>query len=367
MYFLRNGRLGVFALACFFLLLGCGSILSSTDAAPIDLVVGTYNKKGSEGVYTVQYHRLNHRFSEPKLVARADNPSFVATTERYWYVVNEIEPGQLSMYRRQGDSVNLEKTVNTGGASPCYLSLNPAGDQLATANYMGGNVSIFSLVDGVLEGPPRVLNHEGSGPDVDRQEAPHAHWVQWHPSNQWIYTVDLGADTINLYSAKTLQGRSAITMLPGDGPRHMVWHPQKPLAYVLNELSNSLAILSVNPDGTLTELSRVDTLPTNYDGHSQAAHIAINRDGTRVYVSNRGHNSIAVFDTANAEIAQLLQHQATGGNWPRHFSLVADESLLMVANQESNNLTVLSVKADGRLASVGATAKVIQPTFVGAF
>lgn len=355
------------------LLVGCNSMAATepNSKTAVTLAVGTYTQDGSEGIYTLTYDSRAARFGPLKLAAPAQNASFLWPVDsELLLAVSEVGKGKLVSYRRADGQLQPLAEVLTGGASPCYVAVHPEGSFAATANYMGGNVSVFKLrPDGTLADLPQLLQHQGKGPNRDRQEAPHAHWVQWHPTGERLYAVDLGIDQVRVYDFDRGQGasngRTALALKPGDGPRHLAFHPSLPLAYVVNELSNTLVVVALNPDGTLSERQRLSTLPADFTRHSQVAHLALSRTGEHLYVSNRGHNSIAVF-ALNAEgEARLLEIEPTRGDWPRHFSLLEDARSLIVANQESGNLVAFRIAADGRLTPAGAEAKVAQPTYVG--
>lgn len=352
---------------------GCQSVGSGEDSAnTVQLLVGTYNTKGSEGIYGVSYNARANTFSSPELLARADNPSWLTIEGDRVYVANELGDGRLTTYALtdEGD-LNPLGTALTNGASPCYVAVSPDQEHVATANYMGGNVSVFSLNDqGVAEGDPQVLQNFGKGPNSSRQEAPHAHWVQWDQEQRFLYSVDLGIDEVKVYpfdktTGKAGKGKVALKLQPGDGPRHMHFHPQKHMAYILNELSNTVTVAEQNRDGTLTPVQRVATLPGDFSEHSQAAHLYVSSDGNNLYASNRGHDSIAVFAITDNGRLNLLETEPVLGDWPRHFVVLEDRNKLIVANQESHNLVAFDVAANGTLTPAGAQVEVPQATFIG--
>ena len=133
----------------------------------------------------------------------------------------------------------------------------------------------------------------------------------------------------------------------------MVFHPTKPLVYVFNELSNDVILAQRNADGTLESLQSLTTLPQDFSGASQGAHIAINTAGSRLYLSNRGHDSIAVFALGENGEMQSLQNVPTEGHWPRFFLLLDEQQLLIVANQRSDNLVAFAIDDQGLLTQVG--------------
>ncbi|MCI1143118.1 lactonase family protein [Sphingomonas sp. WKB10] len=229
---------------------------------------------------------------------------------------------------------------STMGADPCHIALSQDGKLLAAANYSSGSVALWTLnpATGLPTGRPAVAQHQGSGPDAKRQAGPHAHWVGFDRSGDILHSVDLGADAVFAHHIDRAAGRIAKTSIAyravaGSGPRHLVRHPRLPIAYLVAELANTVTVLRSGADGSFARRAEVSTLPAGFSGTSFAAHIAVNAAGTRLYVSNRGHDSIAVFAIgANGDL-RLLQHVGCGGHWPRFFLLMEDRNAMLVANR----------------------------------
>lgn len=353
-------------------MVGCQTTGSRPDGDAVQLIAGTYNTKGSEGIYGLTYNTRTGAFGSPELLAKADNPSWITIADDRLYVANELGDGRLTTYAvSEGNQLDVLGTALTDGASPCYVTVSPDQRYVATANYMGGNVSILGVdSEGVATGSPQVLQNYGKGPNTSRQEAPHAHWVQWDRDQEFLYSVDLGIDEVKVYpfdkaSGKAGKGVSAIKLQPGDGPRHMFFHPQKHMAYVLNELSNTIVVAEQNRDGTMTAVQRVPTLPGDFSEHSQAGHIHVTSDGKMLYASNRGHDSIAVYAIADSGHLTLLEIESAKGNWPRHFLVLEDAGALLVANQESDNVVAFKIAQDGTLTPTGEQVELPQATFLG--
>ena len=374
--------------ACIITVAGCGQQkVDEVDQAhhaeqeleAMSLIVGTYTSANADGTVSTSEGAYSLPFDgspglvEPRLVTAIENPSFAAVDSRTnrIYVVSETQAGQVAAYRvSNGVEWDLINTVSSMGAYPCYVSLSPGGRQLAVANYGTGNIAVYNInrSTGELTGQPQVRQHSGTGPNASRQEGPHAHWVEWSRDGRFVYVVDLGIDQVIAYpvdpqSGELGSGFTAMATTPGAGPRHMVFHPSKAFAYMLTELNNTVVMASVQADGRLVAMQTVDTLPEDFDKHSQAAHIAINEQGTSLYASNRGHNSIAVFDVAEDGYLQRVQLVGTEGDWPRHFALLSES--LLVANQNSHNLVAFNIDKAGLLSLRGEYAQVSQPVYVG--
>lgn len=331
-----------------------GSPAVAMAAAPDRLIAGTYASRGGAGVVPLTGTADGWTAGAP--VAAIRNASFgVASRDgRFRYLLDESEAGTLGIYDRAVTSLG---SVSTLGAHPCHAALSPDGGMLAVANYSSGNVALWRLdrKTGLPVGAAQSVAHRGSGPDQRRQTGPHAHWVGFSRDGRTLHAVDLGADAVFTHRVDPASGRItgsdvAYRAAPGSGPRHLAWHPRLPVAYLLAELANTVTVLRANADGGFTAGATLSTLPAKIGGASYGAHIAVNRAGTRLYLSNRGHDSIAVFAIARDGGLSLVQHVSCGGHWPRLFLLREDRGELLVANERSGNVAVLRVQGDGRLA-----------------
>lgn len=331
-----------------------GSPALAMPRAPDRLIAGSYASRGGAGVVPLSGTADGWTAGAP--VAAIRNASFGVESRggRLRYLLDESEVGKLGIYDRALKSLG---SVSTLGAHPCHAALSPDGGMLAVANYSSGNVAMWQLdrKTGRPVGEAESVAHSGSGPNQRRQTGPHAHWVGFSRDGRTLHAVDLGADAVFAHRVDPASGRVtgsdvAYRAAPGSGPRHLAWHPRLPVAYLLAELANTVTVLRANADGGFTAGATLSTLPAGFDGPSSGAHIAVNRAGTRLYLSNRGHDSIAAFAINRDGGLSLMQHVSCGGHWPRLFLLREDRKELLVANERSGNVAVLRIQADGRLA-----------------
>jgi len=321
---------------------------SSSPESTLDLLVGVYTGSGSSGIYQLQFDPLTGRLADSLLLAETSNPSYLAISRdrQYVYSVNEDDPGSVTSFRwsHQDDTLVKVSSVSTQGAHPCFVALSHNEKQLAVANYTSGNLAVYSLGDhGVIQTAPQSRQHHGSGPVAPNQKGPHAHCSLF--KDGFLYVVDLGADRIFSYpvteGGQLGEAREALALSPGDGPRHLVFHPTQPLAFVVNELSSSVVSLSADlKNGSLTPISKLSTLPEGFSGQNFDADIHLTSDGKFLYVTNRGHNSLAIFSVAEKGSIVAVGQESTRGSWPRNFTFSPDEDFLLVANQESGNIVV---------------------------
>jgi len=329
------------------------------------LYVGTYTENTrSEGVYLVRMDRRSGELVQVGAVNAGANPSFlnIHPNRRVLYAVNELEQtGRVSAFAIEsgtGAFTRLNEQPSEGGA-PCYVSVDRSGRALLVANYAGGSVALLPIQpDGALAPAAQVVQHTGKGPNAERQEAPHAHCILPDPSNRFALAADLGADRVFVYgldvggkSLRHIKEGDAV-MRPGAGPRHLAFHPTLPLVFVANELDSTVATLRFDSTrGTLSPQGTLSTVPAGWTGTNYPADIHVAATGRTLYVSNRGHNSIAVFSVAESTGALALEQTvSTEGDWPRNFSLDPTGRWLLVANQRSDSVVVFGRDQDnGRL------------------
>lgn len=317
---------------------------------PAGLIAGTYASEGGPGLVPLAHGGAGWSAGRP--VATIRNASFGvrsgATGIRY--LLDEQREGMLGVYT---NGLETLATASTRGADPCHAALSADGRLLAVANYSSGSVALFTLDRaGRPVGEARLLPHEGSGPNRERQAGPHAHWVGFTARGSQLHAVDLGADAVFLHrlgAGGAVDTSIAYRAEAGAGPRHLARHPRLPVAYLVTEFANTVTVLHARSDGRFAALATLSTLPRAFSGASAGAHIAINAAGTRLYISNRGHDSIAVFAIRRDGGLTLLQHADCGGHWPRLFLLREDARELLVANERSGNIARLAIGADGRL------------------
>ncbi|MGB5464352.1 MAG: lactonase family protein [Aureibaculum sp.] len=317
--------------------------------------LGTYTDGGSEGIYKYELHK-DGELEKVGLAVITENPSFLTKSAdgEFIIAVNEISNkdnvGMVSSFSIKGDSLVLIDQSSSGGAHPCFVTINPDSYILA-ANYTGGNVGLLKLEDnGELSNLLDNQQHVGSS-ITDRQQGPHAHSAWFTPDNNTVISVDLGTDALWFSTLDTLNHKlipnekRKLLMAPGAGPRHLVFHPSQEWIYVLNELDGTITLVVKNKDGIFEKKSSISSLPAGFKEPNTSADIHISLDGRFLYASNRGHNSIAIFEiNENNGDLRLIDHESTHGDGPRNFALSPENNYLIVANQYSNNL--VSFKRD---------------------
>ena len=299
--------------------------------------LGTYTKKESQGVYVVTIR--DQQLTQPERFASLDNPTYVThRKDELFSVVKDQDQGGIA-YVKSGNVVNA---CNEPGSPPCYVSLDAKHDLVYSANYHGGRVNSYRVVSGLLQDVQRIQFGEGSK----------AHYIRYHEQLDRVVVCDLGLDQVVFFEVDALgQLQERVTFLApkGSGPRHAVNHPTRNLVYVFSELSSQIFVLKLEHD-RIDVRQQLSTLPEGEDEKKWGAAIRISQDGRFVYVSNRGHDSISVFAVDEAGELSMIQNISTYGVQPRDFNLSMDGSLCLVANHDTNNLTLFKRDAQsGRL------------------
>lgn len=238
------------------------------------------------------------------------------------YAANESADGTITTVGLP-DLVALD-TVPSGGADPCHLAITPDERFLLCANYSSGSLAVFGLdADGHVTERTALVEHSGSGPVADRQEAAHVHMTipSATPQGTLVSAVDLGTDEIRSYLLAddgTLSELAASAMPAGTGPRQLVRRPGTDLAYVPGELAATLVTVREEPAGTFTPIGVTSATAKPYDGQNHVAHLEI--VGDRLYLSNRGPDCVTEFDLTTPTPTALADHPC--GAFPRHFTVV---------------------------------------------
>ncbi|MES3099358.1 lactonase family protein [Sphingomonas faeni] len=331
--------------------------------------IGTYAGGGGRGLYPLRDTGEGVAIGPPDV--EASNASFGTWSSRFGlqYLVDEREQGMIGAYRRTEATWIRLTQATTDGAAPCHVALDATQSWLAVANYMSGSTALYRLDEaGLPIAPPFVQANRGSGPNLERQQTAHAHWVGFGPDNRTLYVADLGTDEIQAFPFDADRGilgpaYTAFAASPGSGPRHMLFHPRHPrTAYLACELTSALVVLDLNDDG-LRERATVPTLPSAWQGANIVAHIGANAAGDRLYISNRGHESIAVFALDAHGNATPIQHVASGGLSPRFFMILEAERRMIVVHERDHRVTVLDILPDGTLAPTSLAVTVPGAAF----
>jgi len=357
--------------------------LPAAIAGEFHVYIGTYTGAKSQGIYVSRFDSRTGKLSDPKLAAETRNPSFLAVSpnEMYLYAVAEVSDAQgtragaVSAYAIEGKTGKLNplNQQTSGGSGPCHVSVDATGKCVMVANYGSGSIAALPVKpDGSLAEAATIIQHTGSSLNPQRQAGPHAHFICPSPDNRFALTADLGLDKILVYQLDAPAAKLTTNDPPfavvahGAGPRHLAFHPNGKLAYVINEMALTITTFSYDTArGTLFEEQTVATLPAGYTAteRDSCAEIAVHPSGKFVYGSNRGHDSVAVFavDSKTGKLT-LVQNEPTQGKTPRHFAIDPSGQWLLAESQNSDSIVVFAVNpATGKLSQTGQRLQVGSP------
>ncbi len=294
--------------------------------------------------------------------------------DRYVFAACEVDSfngkptGEVASFAVSNGKLQPLSAQNSAAKGTCHVALDKTGRVLLSADYGGGSAASFLVSEGKLSPAIWTDHYTVHGPDKDRQEAAHAHFCSFSPDNRFAYINDLGGDMIHIYRLDAanahLTRAGAYHAKPGAGPRTLHFHPNGHTAYCVNELASTVDVLQWHAaDGSLSRVTSIDFLPPDFHGVSRACDTVISRDGRFVYFANRDNNFLYSFE-ANVKTGALtpMKRSNCGGKIPRNFVLDPTEHWMLVANQDSNWISVFARNpATGELANEGRNYDAATP------
>jgi 6-phosphogluconolactonase len=356
----------------------------NSSSSQYQVYIGVYTGQKSKGIYSCRMNASDGVWTPPELAAEVKNPSFLALhpNGRILYAVSEIggsngKPGgAVSAFRREPTSgrLTLLNQQPSSGDGPCHLVVDKTGQCLIVANYGSGSVAALPIgSDGRLGTPTSFVQHYGSSVNPQRQKEPHAHCVTLDAANRVALVADLGMDKVLGYpldAAKAdldLKPCVIAELKPGAGPRHAAFHSKGKYLYVINELDSTVTAFEYRSGReTLKAAQSLSTLPPDFQGKNYPAEIEVHPSGKFLYGSNRGHDSIALFQV-NERTGKLTWVEAVScqGKSPRHFKIDPSGRFLYAALQDSDAIVTFAIdRGTGRLTPTGQKIPVGAPVCV---
>jgi 6-phosphogluconolactonase len=342
-------------------------------AGRLVVYVGTYNGPKSKGIYEYDFDPASGAMTAVGEPAEITNSSFMAIhpNGKYLYSVIETEnfrgknSGGLKSFAIDPKSGQLTplNEQSSEGAIPCHLVVDPTGQHVLVANYNGGTFTAVAIEpDGKL-GPVEAVHHDhGSSVNRERQEAAHPHGVCFDPAGKFFLVADLGVDKLFVYRLETVSKDTAVrfepaqppfaAIAPGSGPRHVAFHPNGKILYLVNELGGTLMAFHYDAEtGALHQFQTISTLPKGFTGKNTAAAVVVHPTGRYVYACNRGDDSVVAYSVdATSGTLTFVERVSSGGKTPRDCVIDPNGDWLLATNQGSDNVTVFKIDADsGRL------------------
>lgn len=382
---------------------------ANTASGPLIAYVGTFSSPlrdvlptqvdlppgNGRGIHLFQVNRVTGAMTQAGVHEMGTSPSCLAVNAAgtRLYSANETDrqgegqEGTVSAFavnRADGDLERLN-TVRSGGAGPTYVSIHPSGRFLFVANYFGGSVSVLPILpDGRLGtatdikndhgkiGPARATNAPPGSFAFSGHDRTHAHMIQADPSGRFVLHVDLGLDQIFVWKFDEQKGQlipnepPAVSLPPGDGPRHFHFHPKGRWLYSIQEEGSTIVLFDFDAaTGRLTSRQTISTLPPGFAGSNFCSEILVSDDGRFVYAGNRLHDSIGIFSLGANGTLTYVGEEWTRGNYPRSFNFDPRGQFLYCCNQRGDNIAVFRVdRQTGGLAFTGHYAPVGNPSSI---
>lgn len=366
------------------------SPLSDVLPTQVDLPPGN-----GRGIHLFEVDRTTGALSPRGVLEQGTSPSCLAINAAgtHMYSANETDKmedgksGSVSSFAidRSTGQISLLNTVSSGGAGPTYVSIHPSGRFVLVANYFGGSVAVLPiLADGKLGpatdvkkdagtvGPKKATNAPSGSFAVSGHDVPHAHMIESDPSGKFVISTDLGLDQILVWKFDDRAGvlspndPPAISVPPGDGPRHFAFHPKGGWFYSLQEEGSTIVLFDYDSaQGKLTPRQTISSLPPGFAGSSFSSEIMVSRDGRFVYAANRLHDGIARFSIGEDGKLTFVGEEWTRGDYPRSFNFDPTASLLYSCNQRADNITTFRVdRKSGKLEFTGQYTPVGNPSII---
>lgn len=375
-----------------------GSSASKNDS--MRAYVGTYTGapgRGSngEGIYLFEMNKTTGALTHPRLVAAAQNPSWVTLhpSRKFLYAVNEVSDyragaGSVTSYAIDPATGDLQalNTVSSEGGDPAHLSIDATGRFAFVANYGGGSIAVLPIhADGSLGAAVDVRVDSGAVGSTQPHDAPvgsfafsghdapHAHMICPDPANKFVLATDLGQDRIYSYRFDSATGKltpnsaqAFVTLPAGDGPRHFAFHPNGQWLFAIQEESSTITTFAYEPtSGALTAQNTVSALPAGFAGSSFASEILVSANGKFLYAANRLHDSVAVFAIGEDGALRRIGEVSTMGDYPGQCRIDPTGNFLFVCNRRSDSITAFRIHPNtGMLTSSGEYAAVGSPSCI---
>lgn len=337
----------------------------------LHMLSGSYAGREEQSIKLWQFDTDAGELKEIAGVSGIERPSFLAIhpEKKMFAAGSEDFGGEIASYEVDLAEGAIKETSRTkgNGDHPAYVAIDRSGNWLLSVNYSAGNVNVFRLKeDGTIGELTDSVQHQGSGPNEERQDAAHPHSVIEFPIGNLFGVSDLGTDSIVCYQLDKKNGKlrlhQAIEAEGGSGPRHLAFHPRLPIFYSLGELDSAVTAYSFNKE-QIEKVQRLPLLPEAFEGDNTAAEVAVSEDGKFLYASNRGDDSIVSFEIDENGSLDHPEFTSSGGEGPRHFTLAPGGGWLIAANEKSHSLAVLKLE-NGRPLAMAQEIKTTSPVCV---
>ena len=340
----------------------------ATESAPSDasdasatLGLARVYVGASDGIHVCSFDTQTFALAQIDLTSvPGGNPSFLAfdSARTFLYAVDETNSNVLafSIDKTTGKLTSIGK-VSSLGSGPAHVALDRKDALVMVANYGGGTVAVY----------PRAAN--GTLGDASATYSfgatAHSHEIFTDPSNAFVVVPNLGLNGVGVFR-RNAGSLSYLGLTPAAGARHLAFDPSGTHAYVIDEPGSDVFVFDFDAQsGSLSQIQMTSSLYNSTSSQNTGAEIAVTNDGKHVLASNRGDDSIVVFDVAQDGKVAAKARVSTNGKTPRHFSIDETGRFLFVGNQTSNTIVTMTMDAQSGVPSpVGNPLNVTGPEFV---
>ncbi len=349
--------------------------LASLDAAKLSLFIGT-SGANADGIYHTFFHTELKKFTKPTRIAEINSPNFLTLHPNLncLYAVCRWDKtaGVIGYYISDSQELTEFTRMECPDGMGCHLTVHPTGRFLLTAQYGAGSIALYPMDQSGNLKKPQIIQHEGGSKVFqNRQDRPHPHWTGFSPCGNYALIPDLGLDQIVIYKLvpeeMKLIRHGIAQAKAGSGPRHMRFSKDGKYIYLLNELDLTVSTFSWNPtSGEANPISTIQALSETQkenESFNSAAEILVHPIGPYVYSSNRGHDSVTVYQIKEAGMLELIQVQPIRGAFPRNINLDPAGNWLFACGQHSGTIGAHQINRNtGRLTyAKGAITRVPDP------
>jgi 6-phosphogluconolactonase len=328
--------------------------------------IGGHSKNG--GIVAYDWDTAGATLTRVEVVSKTPLVAWLAFSggNQFMYSASELEDfegkptGEVASYRVESGGLKLLSARNSAGKGTCHVAVDHTGRMLLAADYVGGSAASFRIENGELSEAVWTEHYTDHGPNKERQETAHAHFASFSPDNRFAYVNDLGGDLIHIYRPDPTTAEMTRAGVyrggAGWGPRTLHFHPNGHTAYCMYEMASKVDVLEWHKsDGSLSRVTTIDLLPADYHGHTRGCDTVISNDGRFVYFANRDDDFLYSFKADwNSGALTPMRRSNCGGKTPRNFVLDPTERWMLVANQDSNHISVFARNpATGELANEG--------------
>lgn len=310
-------------------------------------ILGGYTRRINDGISQIIFDSHQITFNKHQGIAQMGNPTYLAISPSknlLFSILGEADQGGVAVFEKKEDGwLELDRILFAEKAG-CHISYREASQTLYVSNYHLGRLDVIKFANNRLD-LIQTIEYEGSSVHPE-QKSSHIHYAGCNRQNPYLFVCDLGSDKVyNYYIDEQgyLKEKSHLTLPAGTGPRHLVLHPNEPYAYIIGELANTTTIVSVDAAGNLMMVDQVMNIAEHLTQEARGAAIRISHDGKYLYLSTRFHNTLTVFEISqNASQLTKIQEIDSHGEIPRDFTLNPQENYVLVAHQDSDNISVFS-------------------------